>query len=147
MTQMNLQNHEPPLRIIDLHDLGCCNRLFYRTEVEGIQGPTELVYAGRELHTSLEADDDYDVRDPWRLRRAGKVCEGAGHRMQYSVFRCWMNVTDMQRLRWELTKVLETEDDVLIIPLCSRCVEGMETTHSANNEPNWPKAPESYRLV
>jgi CRISPR-associated protein Cas2 len=89
----------------------------------------------------------YDVRDPARLRRAAKVCEGAGQRMQYSVFRCWMNATGMQRLRWELTKVLEAEDDVLIIPLCSRCVDGMETTHSASNEPNWPDAPESYRLV
>jgi CRISPR-associated protein Cas2 len=87
------------------------------------------------------------VRDPKRLRRAAKIMEGIGQRMQYSVFRCWMNPTQMQRLRWELTEVLQAEDDVLIIPLCTRCVEGMETTHSAHNVPNWPDSPEPYRVV
>ena len=80
----------------------------------------------------------YDVHDPARLRRAAKSWKGPGQRMQYSVFRCWMNPTQMQRLRWELTQVLEPEDDVLIIPLCSRCVAGMETTHSAQNVPTGP---------
>jgi CRISPR-associated protein Cas2 len=89
----------------------------------------------------------YDVRDPARLRRAAKILEGTGERMQYSVFRCWMNPTQMQRLRWELTEVLASEDDVLMIPLCSRCVAGMETTHSAQNEPNWPDAPEPFKMV
>jgi CRISPR-associated protein Cas2 len=89
----------------------------------------------------------YDVRDPVRLRRAAKILEGTGQRMQYSVFRCWMNATQMQKLRWELTEVLAAEDDVLIIPLCTRCVEGMETTHSAQNLPNWPHAPEPFRIV
>lgn len=89
----------------------------------------------------------YDVRDPTRLRRAAKILEGTGQRMQYSVFRCWLSPKEMQRLRWELTKVLEPVDDVLMIPLCSHCVEGMETTHSAHNIPNWPDSPEPYRVV
>ncbi len=89
----------------------------------------------------------YDVRDPVRLRRAAKILEGTGQRMQCSVFRCWLNPAGMQRLRWELTEVLAPEDSVLIIPLCSRCVEGMETTHSAANDPNWPDAPQSFRVV
>ena len=33
----------------------------------------------------------YDVRDPKRLRKAAKHMEGYGERMQYSVFRCWLN--------------------------------------------------------
>ena len=89
----------------------------------------------------------YDVREPKRLRKTAKHMEGYGERMQYSVFRCWMNPTQMQRLRWELTEVLKPEDDVLMIPLCSRCVEGMETTHSARNVPDWPEAPEPFRVV
>jgi CRISPR-associated protein Cas2 len=89
----------------------------------------------------------YDVRDPARLRRAAKILEGTGKRMQYSVFRCWMSQAQMQRLRWELTEVLKPEDDVLVIPLCSRCVDGMETTHSAQNVPDWPDAPEPFRVV
>ncbi len=89
----------------------------------------------------------YDVHDPARLRRAAKILEGTGVRMQYSVFRCWLNPTQMQRLRWELTQVLDPEDDVLMIPLCANCVKGMETTHSARNVPDWPDSPESFEIL
>jgi len=89
----------------------------------------------------------YDIRDPVRLRKAAKILEGTGNRMQYSVFRCWLNPTAMQRLRWELTRVLKPEDDVLLIPLCSRCVNGMETTHSAQNVPNWPESPKGFEVI
>ena len=70
----------------------------------------------------------YDVHDPTRLRRCASVMEGSGQRMQHSVFRCWMTPAQMHRLRWELTQVLEPEDEVLLIPLCPRCVSGMITT-------------------
>ncbi len=67
----------------------------------------------------------YDVRDPDRLRKAAEHMEGYGERMQYSVFRCWLTPRQMQQLRWELTELLASEDDVLLIPLCSSCVAGM----------------------
>jgi CRISPR-associated protein Cas2 len=89
----------------------------------------------------------YDVHDPVRLRRAAKVLEGAGQRMQESVFRCWMTTSQMHCLRWELTGVLEPNDEVLIIPLCPRCVAGMETTYSAQNDPDWPEAPPPHRIL
>lgn len=89
----------------------------------------------------------YDVHDAARLRRYALVCEGTGQRMQHSVFRCWMTQAQMHRLRWELTQVLDAEDEVLMIPLCTRCVAGMETTHSARNVPDWPDAPEGHRIV
>lgn len=89
----------------------------------------------------------YDVHDPVRLRRCAKLMEGAGQRMQYSVFRCWLTTTAMQRLRWELTEVLDPEDEVLMIPLCARCVDGMQTTHSAPKLPDWPDGPEPHRIV
>lgn len=53
----------------------------------------------------------------------------------------------MQQLRWELTELLASEDDVLIIPLCSRCVRGLETTHSTVKVPRWPESPVSHRIV
>jgi len=62
----------------------------------------------------------YDVHDPSRLRRCASVMEGSGQRMQHSVFRCWMTPAQMHRLRWELTQVLEPDDEVLLIPLCPR---------------------------
>ncbi len=89
----------------------------------------------------------YDVHDPVRLRRCAKLMEGAGQRMQYSVFRCWLTATAMQRLRWELTEVLDPEDEVLMIPLCSRCVDGMQTTHSSPRIPRWPDGPEPHRIL
>jgi CRISPR-associated protein Cas2 len=89
----------------------------------------------------------YDVRDPKRLRLAAKILEGSGTRVQYSVFRCWMTRAQMESLRWELTELLAPEDDVLMLPLCSRCVEGMETTHSTIKRPDWPDSPASHRIV
>ena len=85
--------------------------------------------------------------DVKRLRRAATVLEGADERIQFSVFRCWMTPAQMQELRWELTEVLEADDEVLIIPLCPRCVAGMRTTHSSRNFPDWPDQLEGYRIV
>lgn len=89
----------------------------------------------------------YDVRDEKRLRKAAKLCEGSGERVQYSVFRCWMTPAQMQQLRWELTQVLLAEDDVLFVPLCSRCVEGICVTHATQNRPDWPSQPSRVRIV
>ena len=70
----------------------------------------------------------YDIRDPKRLRRVANILEGHGERIQYSVFRCWLSPSALERLRWELTDGCVTEeDDVLFIPLCSRCVGESES--------------------
>ena len=74
---MIAETHEPPLRVISLHDLGYCHRLFYLTEVEGLQAPNAAIYAGRELHASLDADEDgertqLELADPG-LGLVGKV--------------------------------------------------------------------------
>lgn len=89
----------------------------------------------------------YDVRDGKRLRRTAKHMEGYGNRQQYSVFRCWLTKREMERLRWELTELLEPEDDVLIIPLCSRCHAGICVTHPVARRPDWPEAPEGFRIA
>jgi CRISPR-associated protein Cas2 len=89
----------------------------------------------------------YDVRDPKRLRKTAKHMEGYGERMQYSVFRCWMTPREMQCLRWELTELLDAEDDVLVIPLCPRCVAGIQTTHTATKRPDWPDEPKGHQIV
>lgn len=52
------EDTESPLRVIALHDLLYCERLFYFTEVEGIQNPTALIYAGRRLHVEIAEPDD-----------------------------------------------------------------------------------------
>jgi CRISPR-associated protein Cas1 len=50
--------HGPPIRVMALHALGYCHRLFYLEEVEEIRVADARVFAGRELHTSLEADEE-----------------------------------------------------------------------------------------
>ena len=49
---------EAPIRVMALHALAYCQRLFYLEEVEEIRVADARVYAGRELHAGLEADED-----------------------------------------------------------------------------------------
>ena len=59
----------------------------------------------------------YDVRDPKRLRQVAKVLESYGSRLQYSVFRCRLDVEMLERLHWQLSQIMEDVDDLLVIPL------------------------------
>ena len=49
---------ESPLRVMSLHALLYCERLFYLEEVEEIRVADAAVYAGRELHESLAAAEE-----------------------------------------------------------------------------------------
>jgi len=49
-----------PLRIMSLHALAYCERLFYLEEVENLRVADERVYAGRRLHVELERLEDED---------------------------------------------------------------------------------------
>lgn len=50
--------HEQPVRVMALHALLYCRRLFYLEEVEEIRVADHAVYAGRELHAAIEAGED-----------------------------------------------------------------------------------------
>ena len=47
-----------PLRIMSLHALAYCERLFYLEEVEEVRVADERVYAGRRLHAELAREED-----------------------------------------------------------------------------------------
>lgn len=49
---------EPLLRVMALHALAYCERLFYLEEVEEIRRADANVYDGRRLHTELEKDEE-----------------------------------------------------------------------------------------
>ena len=69
----------------------------------------------------------YDISDPKRLRRVARCCEDFGYRKQLSVFLCRLSATDFVRLRGRLYDIIDLEaDQVLFIPLCPRCVNGIE---------------------
>jgi len=63
----------------------------------------------------------YDIRDDKRLRRVAKTLEGYGRRVQYSVFYCNISNRSMEKMRWELGKILEKEDDLIVVSLCEIC--------------------------
>ena len=65
----------------------------------------------------------YDIREPARWRKAYKLLQGYGERIQYSIFRCRLTKSGVQKLRWELTQILADEDSILFVGLCNNCVE------------------------
>lgn len=87
----------PTLRVMSLHALAYCQRLFYLEEVEEIRVADNRVYAGRELHASLEADEDgertqLELADP-ALGLSGKVDairrrDGSLHPYEHKRGRC-----------------------------------------------------------
>lgn len=50
-------SQEPTIRVMALHALAYCERLFYLEEVEEIRIADAAVYAGRRLHEELAADE------------------------------------------------------------------------------------------
>lgn len=88
----------------------------------------------------------YDVRDPKRLRQVAKKLEGYGQRVQYSVFRCRLDRTALEKLHWELVQILADEDDLLVIPLCRNCAERIPV-HSTGDQSDWADGPPSFRIV
>ncbi len=89
----------------------------------------------------------YDIHDEKRLRMCAKHMEGYGHRIQQSVFRCWMTSREVEQLRWELTKKLDPADDVLLIPLCQRCVDGIVGIYGNDRPLEWPDRPPTHRIL
>lgn len=86
----------------------------------------------------------YDIRDPKRLRRAAKVLQGYGTRVQYSIFSCRLSDRGRERLRWELARILDQEDALLIFALCATC---MSRLRELDAQKRWPPDPASYAIV
>ncbi len=85
----------------------------------------------------------YDIRDPKRWRKAYKLLEGYGERIQFSIFRCRLNGREVEKLRWELARILSEEDSLLLVGLCGRCVSRIEL----KNYPGaWPEVKEVFHI-
>jgi CRISPR-associated protein Cas2 len=90
----------------------------------GGEAPGQGKEAGMALESWIVA---YDISDPKRLRRVATACEDFGVRKQLSVFLCRLSPTDRVRLRSRLWELIDHRaDQVLFIPLCARCVQGIE---------------------
>jgi CRISPR-associated protein Cas2 len=60
----------------------------------------------------------YDICDDKRLRKVFQLVRGFGDHLQYSVFECQLREIDLVRLRTELKKIInQNEDQVLFVCL------------------------------
>ena len=57
MTEVS-DTHDPLIRVMALHALAYCERLFYLEEVEEIRVADSAVFAGRTLHEELKQDEE-----------------------------------------------------------------------------------------
>ena len=86
----------------------------------------------------------YDVREPRRLRRVAKHLEGYGTRVQYSIFRCKLRPRELERMQWELTKLLDQEDDLLVIGICGDCARRIRVK---SNRDDWKIEEATFEIV
>ena len=84
----------------------------------------------------------YDIRDPRRWRQVYKIVNGYGKRLQYSLFRCLLTRTQMERARHALERVMEEEDDLIVIRLSPRC-KILERTGSKK----WDESSKRFDIV
>ena len=63
MTESINETQEPPIRVMAIHALAYCERLFYLEEVEEIREADDRVYAGRKLHEERVPKLDDESRE------------------------------------------------------------------------------------
>ncbi len=61
------EGHDEPIRVMALHALAYCERLFYLEEVEEIRLADAAVYAGRRLHDAWSEGEEWES---WQLSSA-----------------------------------------------------------------------------
>ncbi len=86
----------------------------------------------------------YDVREPKRLARVAKIVKGYGERIQLSIFCCFLNNRQRERLKFELKKEIEGEDSLIIVDLCNPCVKKLRTKNSPDA---WPEDPGKFEII
>ncbi len=57
----------------------------------------------------------YDIADPKRLRAVFRIMKGYGEHLQLSVFRCDLTRMNLATLKAELSEVIDTEKDQVLI--------------------------------
>jgi CRISPR-associated protein Cas2 len=86
----------------------------------------------------------YDIRDPARWRDVYRIVRGHGHRVQYSIYRARLDDQQVAQLRWELSRVMDPADALLIVDLCPSCVSNVI---SRNHVTGWQDPVVSFRIV
>jgi CRISPR-associated protein Cas2 len=87
----------------------------------------------------------YDVSNDKALKKVHKLLTGWGSPVQYSVFRVRCTVRELERLRWELTKLVDNEDRLMIVRLCQSCASRV-TVQGAQLDP-FPSEQPPFRIL
>jgi CRISPR-associated protein Cas2 len=85
----------------------------------------------------------YDIRDQKRWAKVFKILKGYGEHLQYSIFRVRMSKTQLEKLRWQLTEVMDEEDDLMIVRLCPSCAKRVI---DSRDEEKWKKETPSFEV-
>lgn len=65
----------------------------------------------------------YDIGNARRRYRVARACGGFGHRLQESVFQCWLTLRQVGQLTRNIERLVNaSEDRVRIYPLCANDV-------------------------
>jgi len=56
----------------------------------------------------------YDISDDKRLRLVAKTLEGFGYRIQYSVFECCLEPTNLAKCKAQLDAIIHHDNDQII---------------------------------
>ena len=83
----------------------------------------------------------YDITEPKRWRKVYAKLQGYGRRLQYSIFRCRLTKTEIEKLRWELEQELSEEDKLLILNICGKCGD---KTLSLNRPESWKENDKTF---
>jgi CRISPR-associated protein Cas2 len=86
----------------------------------------------------------YDIRDPARWRDVYRIVCGHGHRVQYSIYRARLDDQQVEQLRWQLSRVMDPADALLIVDLCPSCASNVI---SRNHVTGWQDPVASFRIV
>jgi len=83
----------------------------------------------------------YDISDPRRLRRVGKLALEFGERVQKSLYLCALSPEQNEALLRELKRITTAEDRLMLRPLCRHCRERARYQGMGGNperrEPFW----------
>ncbi len=64
-----------------------------------------------------------DICSDSRRRRVVKLMEEHGHRVQKSVFECWLSQNEFESFKKKIEKIVtDRTDSVRYYPICKKCV-------------------------
>ena len=73
----------------------------------------------------------FDITNDKKRRKAVRLLESVGVRVQWSVFECLMTVKQVNRLKDKLGKIIASTDKVHYFPLCNKDVAARKADGTA----------------